>query len=407
MTEKSTLVRGSGPSTQVAPTTIVAIALAAALVPLNSTMLAVALPKVARAFDIGRGRAGLLITVYLVAMLVGQPLSGRVSDAFGSKRVVLVSLLGFAACSLWAVAVPTFQWHVIARGVQAVFASALAPSVQSMLRSVASPRQRGRAFGILGSVIGVGAAAGPIVGGVLVGAFGWKAIFLVNLPVVALTALVLVRVHVPADERLDTPDAPAKTPSRCGASSDLLQPSYLAALATQALANLGQYSLLLVAPLVLDHRGWSSGTTGLALSALTVGLIVMSPLGGRFGDRVGRATAVTRGLMVGAAGAVLVVPFGLSVSPIVLVVALGVFGSGLGFSTPSITAAGVAAVPSNRTGVAAGLLSASRYVGSIIASLLLAAFVADDGSGARVMYLAAAGALLLAVVASRRMSSEL
>lgn len=266
-------------------------------------MLAVALPKVARAFDIGRGRAGLLITVYLVAMLVGQPLSGRVSDVFGSKRVVLLSLLGFAACSMWAAAVPTFRWLVIARGVQAVFASALAPSVQSMLRSVASPRERGRAFGILGSVIGVGAAAGPIVGGVLVGAFGWKAIFLVNVPVVALTALVLVRVHVPVDERSDAPDAladtPSDTPSRRGASRDLLQPSYLAALATQALANLGQYSLLLIAPLVLDRRGWSSGTTGLALSALTVGLIVMSPLGGRFGDRVGRATAVTRALRLG------------------------------------------------------------------------------------------------------------
>ena len=183
--------------------------------------------------------------------------------------------------------------------------------------------------------------------------------------------------------------------------SGLSRPSFLAAFATQALANLGQYSLLLIAPIVLDHRQWGSRERGLALSALTVGLIVMGPPGGRHGDRSGNKSAILRGLSVGAVGAAILLPFGTNVAPAVLIAALAVFGLGLGFASSSIIAAGLDAVPPQQTGVAAGVLSASRYVGSIVASLLLAASVADDGSGARVMYIAASAALALAVVASR------
>ena len=442
--------------------TIIGIALASALVPLNSTMVAVALPKLARAFGIGRGRAGMLITVYLVAMLIGQPLAGRVSDAFGNKRVVIVSLLGFGACSIGAALSPTFAWLVASRGLQAVFASALAPSVQSMLRSVTPQNERGHTFGILGSVIGVGAASGPIVGGALLSAFGWKAIFLVNLPVVAITLAVLsaVKIHatqpsspvqqaltvlqghqeeqvLPIEELdpidtattvrsgpvletqtadttrvgenwLETPhDSPIdEIPTHHPKShrkSDLLQPTYLAAFATQAFSNLGQYSLLLIAPIVLDHRGWGSGSTGLGLSALTIGLIVMGPPGGRYGDTNGRRRAITNGLCAGALGTALLVPFDIGVPPALLVAALGLFGLGLGFASPSIIAVGLEAVPLERTGVAAGLLSASRYLGSIAASVMLSVFVADDGSGGRVMYIAAALALVLAIASANQL----
>ena len=249
--------------------TIIGIALASALVPLNSTMVAVALPKLARAFGIGRGRAGVLITVYLAAMLIGQPLAGRVSDAVGNKRLVVLSLVGFAACSTGAALSPSFAWLVTARGLQAVFASALAPSVQSMLRAVTPASRQGHTFGILGSVIGVGAAAGPIVGGALSGAFGWKAIFLANLPVVAVILLVLSRVKIPRTDarkpaigRADSNVSAVATGATGARRTDLRAPSYLAALATQALSNLAQYSLLLIAPIVLDQRNWGRARRG-------------------------------------------------------------------------------------------------------------------------------------------------
>ncbi len=373
--------------------------MASALVPLNSTMVAVALPTLARAFGIGRGKAGVLITVYLLAMLIGQPLAGRLSDAIGNKRLVMVSVVGFGVCSFGAALSTKFVWLVASRASQAVFASALAPAVQSMLRSLSAPSDRCQVFGILGSVIGVGAAAGPIVGGVLVGSFGWKAIFLVNLPVVAIILVVLATVKVESIQLVNT-DPRMHLDKR---KPQLLNPTYVAAFATQALTNLGQYSLLLIAPIVFDERGWKSGETGLALSALTIGLIVMSPIGGRYGDEFGRRWAVTRGLGVAVVGGLILLPFGIGVSPPILISTLGAFGIGLGFASPSILAAGLEAVSDERSGIAAGLLSASRYVGSILASLLLSAFVADNGSGARIMFIATAAASMLAMTVGFRL----
>ena len=406
----------SAPSAQtmapkVSGTTIIGIAMASALVPLNSTMVAVALPKLARAFAIGRGRAGLLITVYLVAMLIGQPIAGRVCDALGNRRVAMTSLVGFAGCSVGAALSPTFAWLVTWRGIQALFAAALAPSVQSMLRSVTSPSERGHAFGINGSIVGVGAASGPIIGGALVSAFGWKAIFVANVPVAATVLAVLATVKVRRVDEADnvaslkTADTGVAGVAGSARPGDLLHPTFIAAFITQALANLGQYSLLLIAPIVLDHRNWNSRNTGFALSALTVGLIVMGPLGGRFSYKLGTRPAITRGLSGAALGAFLLVPSGITAPPALLIAALGVFGLGLGFASPSITTAGLEAVPPQRTGVAAGLLSASRYMGSIVASVMLSTFVADNGSGGRIMYVAAGVAMLLAVVVSRRLPS--
>jgi MFS family permease len=408
-------------------------------------MVAVALPKLARAFGIGRGHAGVLITVYLAAMLIGQPIAGRVSDAFGTKRVVMTSLVGFAACSTGAALSPTFAWLVAARGLQAVFASALAPSVQSMLRSLTPEQERGHSFGILGSVIGVGAAAGPILGGLLVTVFGWRSIFLANLPLTAIAFGILSTVnsrnnlhHHPEQTGPDqpSPEQPSPqyvpilntndpkvrgqgtlldtpTPSRLMTKisrekrwrkTDLVEPAYLAAVAAQSLSNLAQYSLLLIAPIVLDARGWNSGKTGFALSALTIGMIVISPAGGRYGDRAGPQRALVIGFCVAGFATALLLPFNGSVPPALLIAVLALFGLGLGLASPSILAAGLGAVPSHRSGAAAGILSASRYVGSIVAALMISTSVADNGSGARILYIAAASALVLAVGAASKIS---
>ncbi len=380
--------------------TVVGIGVASALVPLNSTMVALALSDIAREFHIEKGHAAILVTVYLIAMLVLQPISGRISDAVGNKRAAIVSLVGFGACSLAAALAPTFALLVVARGVQAIFGSALAPSVQSMLRAVAPPDDRGRVFGMLGSIIGVGAAAGPLVGGVLVDAAGWPAIFLFNVPVVALALVLLMRVSVPvAAKQVRRSRVGAEKPER------LWTRAYIAAFATQALSTFGQYSLLLVTPFVLDVRGWSGGEKGLALSALTLGLIVMGPAGGRLGDRAGRRRPVVIGQLVALLGVLLVVPFGAGVLPAVLITALAFFGVGYGFASPSIMTAALESAPEQRSGVAAGVLSASRYMGSITASLLVRHYVDDDASGAHVMFVLSAVALALGVAAAFRLPS--
>ena len=359
--------------------TVVGVAGAAALVPLNSTMIAVALPRIADDFDASAGRVSVLVTVYLVAMLLGQPLAGRISDAFGNRRTVEAALVGFALCSLAGAAAGSFAALVLARGGQAVFASALGPSVQSMLRSVSSSPERGRMFGILGSVQGAGAASGPVVGGALTQLYGWRAIFVANLPVVAAALAASARVRPAVASEV----APAATSTT--EASPILNRVFVASFWTQALSTQAQYALLLLAPLVLDARGWGSGSVGLALSALTVGMIVAGPAGGRAGDRHGRRMPVLRGLAVAAAATTVAAAGGPGIDPALLMAALGAFGFGLGFATPSVTTAALESVREGRTGSAAGVLSASRYVGSIATSLAVSAFVAADAGGSRIV----------------------
>jgi MFS family permease len=381
----------------VSTTTIAGIALASALVPLNSTMIAVALPHIARDFDITKGRATVLITMYLVAMLVGQPLAGRLCDAIGARRLATIAAAGFGAFSAAAMVAGSFWLLVALRALQAAFASALVPSVQAMLRQVVPARERGRAFGVQGSVLGVGAGLGPVIGGLATAALGWRAIFGINIPVVLAVLYVLQRRVAPFA-------ASGSEASALEDEGDRLAWGgvFGAAFSTQALSTLAQYALLLAVPIVLDSRGWSAASIGLALSFLTVGMVLMGPYGGRLGDAHGRRRPVMIGLVVTLVAVAAAAIAGDQVSSAVLVVTLLLFGIGLGVAAPSVMTAGIEAAPHSRAGSAAGLLSASRYVGSITSTVVLAVVVHDDGGGLATLLVVCAASLLVALAVARR-----
>jgi MFS family permease len=379
-----------------APTaTVVGVAAAAGLVPLNSTMIAVALPAIGDDFDVSTATVSVLVTLYLVVMLVGQPVAGRVSDRVGSRRTVQAALVGVAACSVAAVFAPAFWFVVVARALQAVCASALGPSTQSLLSTISAPDERGRVFGIMGSVMGVGAASGPIVGGALVAVFGWEAIFAVNVPI-ALAAIVAVRA---AGEREAT--RATKRATDGAATGRLVNPVFVAGFASQALTTQAQYALLLLTPIVLDAQGWGSGGVGLVLSTLTIGMIVMGPIGGRLGDERGRRLPTVAGLAAATVATLAMTLAGADASAVLLAVGLTVFGVGLGAATPNLTSAALGSVPTDRTGAAAGVFSMGRYVGSIATSVLVGAVVADDAGGTATVLAVSTTCMVLAVAAAR------
>jgi MFS family permease len=280
-----------------------------------------------------------------------------------------------ASFSLLAAFAGSFAFLVIARSLQAVCAAALGPGVQSLLRSMAARGEQGRVFGILGSAQGAGAASGPVVGGLLIQIFDWRGIFVINVPIVLLAMVATL-----AADAERTASLRSTAPSTTGR---ILNPVFVSGYSSQALTTQAQYAMLLITPIVLDARGWSAGSIGVVLSALTVGMIVSGPIGGRVGDALGRRLPSMVGIGFAAAATIVLLIAGPSVDPVVLTVALAVFGLGLGAATPNLISAALGSVPESRTGAAAGVFTTSRYVGSITTTALIALWVTDDGAGMR------------------------
>jgi MFS family permease len=264
---------------------------------------------------------------------------------------------------------------------------------------VSPPEERGRVFGIMGSVMGSAAASGPIVGGALVAAFGWEAIFVVNVPI-ALAAIAATRAAgAGTGEHLRRHGGDGVAGGR------IANPVFVAGFSAQALSTQAQYALLILTPIILDAQGWGSGGIGLVLSTLTIGMIVLGPMGGRLGDARGRRLPSVVGLVAATVGTAGLALAGADVHPVVLAVGLTVFGVGLGATTPNLMSAALGSVPPDRTGTAAGVFSMGRYVGSIGTSILIGAVVADDASGSATILVISTVCMILATAAARWLPS--
>ena len=407
---------------------ILTAALGTMLMPLNSTMVAVALPDVVADLEVSLASTAWLVSGYLIAQASLHPLAGKLGDRFGRRPLIVGGLGGFAAASLGAALAPGLGVLVAFRVLQAVSGAMVFPNALALLRELLPERRRGQAFGLLGSAIGLAAAGGPPLGGLLVAAGGWRAIFLVNLPWIAAAvwlALRTVPARLAGTERprfdaaggvgltlllgagawlLHPGDVPGWTLAatavlvvllgvafvryELGHEDPVLQPRFLrvrpfaAATASVGLSNLALYGTLLAIPVLLAGRpGWSSAEVGLALATMSGPMLALSPVGGWVSDHAGRRVAAVVGLAVLAGGLLPLAVGGEQVATGVLLASLAVAGAGLGLSNAAVQAAGVEALDPRDAGVAAGIFSTGRYVGGIAAASLVAALV-SGGRGA-------------------------
>src|SRR5690242_3889659 len=167
------------------------------IVGLDNTIVNVALPSLQR--DLHASVSGLQWTVdaYTLVLASLLMLSGSTADRLGRRRVFQTGLLVFTVGSLLCSVAPSLGWLVVFRMVQAVGGSMLNPVAMSIITNTfTDPAERARAIGVWGGVVGISMAAGPIVGGALVGSVGWRAIFWINIPV-GLAALALTALFVP------------------------------------------------------------------------------------------------------------------------------------------------------------------------------------------------------------------
>src|SRR5579859_6493589 len=161
---------------------LVIVAVAQLMVVLDATVVNIALPSAQRALGFPNSDRQWVVTAYALAFGSLLLLGGRLGDMFSRKRVFITGLAGFALSSALGGAATSFEMLVAARTLQGVFGAILAPAALGTLVSTfRDPRERGRAFGVFGSVAGGGGAVGLILGGVLTQYFSWRWTLYVNL----------------------------------------------------------------------------------------------------------------------------------------------------------------------------------------------------------------------------------
>ena len=181
---------------------VVPLALGSALNPINSTMIATALVPIATSFHASVAEAGWLIAGLYLASAIAQPTMGRLADLFGARRIYLISLFLVAAAGLLGRLAPSLSSLVVVRVLLGIGTSGAYPSAMRIFRVHADhlgcepPRA---AMGFLSLAALSTAAIGPLLGGVLTGTLGWHSIFLVNVPLALVTAL-LVLLWTPKDQ---------------------------------------------------------------------------------------------------------------------------------------------------------------------------------------------------------------
>jgi EmrB/QacA subfamily drug resistance transporter len=445
---KGLTVRSGGPVAERA--VILAVALGVMLVPLNSTMIAVSLPRIMAEFGVGIAQAGWLVTAYLIFMASLQPIAGKLGDALGRRRLILGGLVYFGLASFFAAASPDLGWLLFSRVNQAIAGAVLVPNGVALVREVVPTGRRAGSFGLIGTAATLAAAAGPPLGGLLDGAMGWRAIFYVNLPLVLMVLLLgfwtipVGRTRLPrlsfdltgalllftvlagtawllsVGYKLGVPLALPMGSALLIATAffvsrelrhpdPVFQPrffgsrTFAASNAAMSLSNLAVYAVLLVVPILLLGRvGWTSSKVGLVLAGMLGSSILFIPLGGRLADRLGRRWPTVAGLTLLTLGLLPLALGGGEIELSILLSGLCAAGVGLGLSSAGLQTAAVESVAPKEAGVASGIFSTSRYLGSIVGSSLLAGMLgpAPGDGGFSAIFLMIFLAAALSAVAS-------
>ena len=180
---------------------MVSMVLSVGLVPLNSTMIAVALPGIGASLGRPVGDLGhWLVSAYLIAAIVSQSPAGKLGDLWGHRRVMITGRWLFLFGALLGTLFPGLYWLTLARIMMACGGSMLTPTALALLRNRVPEHRRGRVFGLFGSITAFSGAVGPLLGGWLVHSFGWQSIFWINIP------LILVSQYLVRGDTADTPD---------------------------------------------------------------------------------------------------------------------------------------------------------------------------------------------------------
>jgi len=396
------------------------------IVGLDATIVNVALPAIHRSFHSPLSGLQWTIDAYTLVIASLLMLSGSTADRLGRRRVFQCGLALFSLGSLLCTVAPSLGMLIAARVLQAIGGSMLNPVAMSIIRNVfEDPRERAQAIGVWGALFGISMALGPVLGGVLVDSVGWRAVFVVNVPVgitaIILTALFVPESRAPRARRVDPVGQVLVIVALAtltyaiiegpGAGWLSAQTIALGAISLGTFAGLVAYELRRREPL-LEMRFFRSapfsGASAIAvalfmaiggflflntlylqdvrhLSPLDAGLytlpmagvlVVVAPLSGRFVGAFGTRWPLVGGGLVVLISGLILAHVTAHTSFAVLVVAYVLFGAGNGLINPPITNTAISGMPPSQAGVAAAVASTGRQVGVTLGVAVLGSLAA-------------------------------
>ncbi len=357
-----------------------------------------------------------VVTVYLLVVSGLLLLFGRLGDLRGHKGLYVAGLSGFTVASGLCGLAPSPGWLIAARTAQAVAAAMLFANSPAILTKTFPATERGRALGLQATMTYLGLTAGPSIGGVLAEAFGWPAIFWINVPIGAAGVWMAVR-HVPRDfgeterARFDVAGAAlffvglfglllaldqahawgwasAATIGTLGLSAVLLgafvavemrlaapmldlrlfrSRMFTASAASAVLNYIAVYGILFLVPFYLiGARRLGPAHAGLLLTAQPLVMTFAAPLSGTLSDRIGTRAPATIGMALLGSGLMWLSRVGPRTPIAHVELALAACGLGTGVFIAPNNSALMGAAPRERQGIAAGVLATARNVGMVL-----------------------------------------
>ncbi|MDB5964624.1 MAG: major facilitator superfamily 1 [Polaromonas sp.] len=406
---------------------LASLSLSMLLSSLGTSIANVGLPTLAQAFDASFQQVQWIVLAYLLAITTLIVSVGRLGDLTGRRRLLLAGISLFTLASALSGMAPTLGLLIAARALQGLGAATMMALTMAFIGETVPKARTGSAMGLLGTMSAVGTALGPSLGGLLIAGPGWRAIFLVNVPL-GLMALLLAHRFLPADRA--RPQAvrigfdpvgtvllaltlaayalamtlhpgggrsgfgPLNTALLCAAAlgagvflfsqakvaSPLIRlamfrdPVLGASLAMSTLVSTVMMASMVVGPFYLARGlGLSAAMVGLVLAAGPAMAAAMSVPAGRIADRFGAARMTVLGLACIAAGALLVavIPVAFGIPGYIAPIAVLTVGYAL-FQTANNSAI-MADVRADQRGVVSGMLNLARNLGLITGASVMGA----------------------------------
>jgi DHA2 family methylenomycin A resistance protein-like MFS transporter len=439
----------SVPSKFVASLTLAAMSLGYGVVQLDVTIVNTALNSIGTSLGGGVSELQWVVSAYTIAFAAFILTAGALGDRIGAKRVFMAGFAIFTAASVACALAPDAAILIAARCVQGLAAAILVPNSLALLsHAYVDERARGRAVGVWAAGASLALTAGPLIGGGLITLIGWRSIFFVNLPI-GLAGLWLTwrfagETTRSAQREIDLPGqiaAIAALGTLAGAiieggSLGWKNPFVIAGFVASALfatlfvwremrapqpmlplslfrnrvfasaslvgllVNVAIYGLIFVLSLYFQQvNGLSAFATGLAFVPMLGAVLPVNLIAPRVTERIGAPATIALGAALSAVGCLAILGIEPDTSYWAICLQLIAMSTGLGLLVPPLTSTLLGSVEKSRSGIAAGVLNATRQTGSVLGVALFGSLVGQSGgfmTGFHASLIVSAGLLLTA-----------